>query len=72
MSLKGECLDNAGAESFFGSSKNERVHHEDDKRKRDPRQSMFENIDVLYLRKRRHTFLDDMTPVGFELNSLSI
>ena len=27
MSRKGECLDNAVAESFFGSLKNERVHH---------------------------------------------
>jgi putative transposase len=29
MSRKGECLDNAVAESFFGSLKNELVFHED-------------------------------------------
>ena len=29
MSRKGECLDNAVAESFFGSLKNERIYHED-------------------------------------------
>ncbi len=29
MGRKGECLDNAVAESFFGTLKNELVHHED-------------------------------------------
>jgi transposase InsO family protein len=66
MSRKGECLDNAVAESFFGSLKNELVYHEDYKTRAEARQSVFEYIEVFYNRKRRHAFLNYMTPVEFE------
>lgn len=66
MSRKGECLDNAVAESFFGSLKNELVYHEDYRTKADARQSIFEYIEVFYNRKRRHAFLNYMTPVEYE------
>ncbi len=54
MSRKGECWDNAVAESFFGSLKNERVYHEDYKTREEARQNIFEYIEVFYNRKRRH------------------
>ncbi len=66
MSRKGECLDNAVAESFFGSLKNELVYHEDYKTRVQARQSIFEYIEVFYNRKRRHAFLNYMTPVEYE------
>jgi transposase InsO family protein len=66
MSRKGECLDNAVAESFFGSLKNELVYHEDYKTRTQARQSVFEYIEVFYNRKRRHAFLNYMTPVDYE------
>ena len=66
MSRKGECLDNAVAESFFGSLKNELVYHEDYKTRSEARQSVFEYIEVFYNRKRRHAFLNYMTPVDYE------
>lgn len=66
MSRKGECLDNAVAESFFGSLKNELVYHEDYRTQARARQSIFEYIEVFYNRKRRHAFLNYMTPVEFE------
>jgi len=66
MSRKGECLDNAVAESFFGTLKNELVYHEDYKTRADARQSIFEYIEVFYNRKRRHAFLNYMTPVEYE------
>ena len=66
MSRKGECLDNAVAESFFGSLKNELVYHEDYKTRAQARQSIFEYIEVFYNRKRRHAFLNYMTPVDYE------
>jgi transposase InsO family protein len=66
MSRKGECLDNAVAESFFGSLKNELVYHEDYKTRSEARQSIFEYIEVFYNRKRRHAFLNYMTPVDYE------
>lgn len=66
MSRKGECLDNAVAESFFGSLKNELVFHEDYKTRSEAKQSIFEYIEVFYNRKRRHAFLNYMTPVEYE------
>jgi len=66
MSRKGECLDNAVAESFFGSLKNELVYHEDYKTRAEARQSLFEYIEVFYNRKRRHAFLNYMSPVEYE------
>ena len=66
MSRKGECLDNAVAESFFGSLKNELVYHEDYKTRAEARQSIFEYIEVFYNRQRRHASLNYMTPVEFE------
>ncbi len=66
MSRKGECLDNAVAESFFGSLKNELVYHEDYKTRAQAKQSIFEYIEVFYNRKRRHAFLNYMTPVDYE------
>jgi len=66
MSRKGECLDNAVAESFFGTLKNELVYHEDYKTRVEARQSIFEYIEVFYNRQRRHAFLNYMTPVEYE------
>ncbi len=66
MSRKGECLDNAVAESFFGSLKNELVYHEDYRTRADARQSIFEYIEVFYNRQRRHAFLNYLTPVEYE------
>jgi len=66
MSRKGECLDNAVAESFFGSLKNELVYHEDYKTRAQAKQSIFEYIEVFYNRQRRHAFLNYMTPVEYE------
>lgn len=66
MSRKGECLDNAVAESFFGTLKNELIYHEDYRTRAEARQSIFEYIEVFYNRKRRHAFLNYMTPVEYE------
>jgi transposase InsO family protein len=66
MSRKGECLDNAVAESFFGSLKNELVYHEDYKTRAEARQSLFDYIEIFYNRNRRHAFLNYMTPVEYE------
>ena len=66
MSRKGDCWDNAVAESFFGSLKNELVHHEDYRTRQQARQSIFEYIEAFYNRQRRHATLDYMTPAEFE------
>ena len=66
MSRKGECLDNAVAESFFGTLKTELVDHEDYRSHGEARQSLFEYIEVFYNRQRRHSHLDYLSPVQYE------
>lgn len=66
MSRKGECHDNAVAESFFGSLKNELVEHEDYRTKAEAKQSLFQYIEVFYNRQRRHSYLGYVSPAEFE------
>jgi len=70
MSRKGECLDNAVAESFFGTLKTELVVHEDYKTHSEAKQSLFEYIEVFYNRKRRHSYLGYTSPAEYELRSV--
>lgn len=66
MSRKGECYDNAVAESFFGTLKAELVDDEDYKTRQEAKQSIFEYIEIFYNRVRRHSYLDSLNPVEFE------
>lgn len=66
MSRKGECLDNAVAESFFGTLKTELVDHEDYFTKQQAKQNLFEYIEVFYNRRRRHSYLGYVSPVEYE------
>jgi transposase InsO family protein len=66
MSRKGECLDNAVAESFFGTLKTELTNHEDYWTRTAARQSLFEYMEVFYNRQRRHSYLNYLTPVEYE------
>jgi putative transposase len=71
MSRKGECLDNAVAESFFGTLKTELVDDEDYRNHDEARQSLFEYVEVFYNRQRRHSHLDYLSPVQYEARSAS-
>ena len=71
MSRKGECLDNAVAESFFGSLKTEWVDDEDYRTKAEARQSVFEYIEIFYNRQRRHAYLGYVSPVDYEKQNAS-
>ncbi|ODS24070.1 transposase [Candidatus Endobugula sertula] len=66
MSRKGECHDNAVAESFFGTLKTELVDHEDYRTRIEAKQSLFEYIEVFYNRQRRHSYLGYVSPVEYE------
>jgi transposase InsO family protein len=66
MSRKGECLDNAVAESFFGTLKTELVDHEDYRTKEEAKRSLFEYIEIFYNRRRRHSYLGNISPVEYE------
>ena len=71
MSRKGECLDNAVAESFFGTLKTELVDHEDYFTKAQAKQSLFEYIEVFYNRRRRHSYLGYISPEEYERQNAS-
>jgi transposase InsO family protein len=66
MSRKGECLDNAVAESFFGTLKTELVDHEDYRTKEEAKKSLFEYIEIFYNRRRRHSYLGYISPAEYE------
>jgi len=66
MSRKGECYDNAVAESFFGSLKRELVDDEDYRTREQAKQSLFEYIEVFYNRQRRHSYLGYVSPNEYE------
>ena len=69
MSRKGDCWDNAVAESFFGTLKTELVEHELYATHEAARRSIEEYIDNFYNIERRHSFLDYINPIEFELRS---
>jgi putative transposase len=71
MSRKGNCWDNAVAESFFHSLKTELVHHEDYCNRSEARASIFEYIEVFYNRQRRHSYLGQIAPLTFEKQLLA-
>jgi len=66
MSGKGNCYDNAVAESFFHTLKTELVYFEDYQTREEARKSIFEYIEVFYNRERRHSALNYLSPVNFE------
>ena len=66
MSRKGDCWDNAVAESFFHTLKTELIYHECYQTQEQARHSIFEYIEVFYNRKRRHSANGSMSPTNFE------
>lgn len=66
MSRKGNCWDNACAESFFHSLKVEAIHGEPILTREQMRQTVFEYIEVDYNRQRRHSALGYLSPENFE------
>ena len=66
MSRRGNCLDNASVESFFGTLKTERVHRRRYRTRSEAKQDLFQYIEVWYNRKRLHSALGYVSPVEFE------
>lgn len=66
MSRKGNCWDNAVAESFFGSLKNEWIQKKIYDTMEDAKKDIFNYIEVFYNRKRRHASLGNVSPVVYE------
>jgi transposase InsO family protein len=57
MSGKGNCYDNAMAESFFKIFKTELIYQNKNETRREAKQDIFEYIEVFYNRQRLHSAL---------------
>ena len=68
MSGKGNCYDNAPMESFWGSLKNELVHHRRYETRAEAEASIREYIEIFYNRQRRHSRLGNLAPAVFAQN----
>jgi putative transposase len=66
MSRRGNCWDNAVAESFFASVKVELVHNTTWETRAAARAELFEYIEVFYNGQRRHSSLGYLSPRAFE------
>ncbi len=66
MSRRGNCYDNAVAESFFSSLKKERVKRKIYATREEAKSEIFQYIEVFYNRKRRHSHLNQLSPMAFE------
>ena len=66
MSRKGNCWDNAVAESFFSTLKTELLPAQAFRTRDQARAMVFEYIEVWYNRKRRHSTLGYVSPAQFE------
>jgi len=66
MSRRGNCWDNAVAESFFSSLKKERIKRHIYATRQDAKSDVFDYIEGFYNRVRRHSHLDQLSPLAFE------
>ncbi len=72
MSKKGDCWDNAVAESFFHSLKTELIHHENFLTRKQANEKIFEYIEIFHNRQRLHSSNNYMSPSEFEEKMLRL
>jgi putative transposase len=66
MSGKGECLDNAVAERFFGSLKGERTSKRYYRTRQEARDDIIDYIEMFYNSWRKHSYLGYVSPNAYE------
>jgi putative transposase len=66
MSRRANCWDNAVAESFFGTLKNELIYRRPWATREEVRDAIGEYIEIFYNRIRRHSTIGGMSPAKFE------
>jgi putative transposase len=66
MSRKGDCYDNAVAESFFSTLEFELLMQNDWHTREDARRAIFRYIEIWYNRRRRHSTLGYISPAEYE------
>jgi transposase InsO family protein len=65
MSGKGNCFDNAPMESFWGTLKQELIHHRHYRTRQEAIQEITEYIEIFYNRQRRQARLGFLSPVAY-------
>jgi putative transposase len=70
MGSKGDCYDNAVAESFFATLKKELVNRQSWPTRRELTGEVFEYIEAFYNRVRRHSTLEMLSPADYENRTL--
>ena len=66
MSRKGNCFDNAPMESFWGTLKQELIHHRRYRSRQEAIQDITEYIEIFYNRLRRQARLGFLSPAAYE------
>ena len=66
MGSKGDCYDNAVAETFFATIKKELIHRRTWPTRPEVISEVFDYIEVFYNNKRRHSTLGMISPAEFE------
>jgi putative transposase len=72
MSRRGNCWDNAVAESFFSSLKKERIKKRIYKTREIANAEIYDYIEMFYNRTRRHSHLSGVSPEAFEAVSKQV
>ena len=67
MSCKGNCYDNAVCESFFHTLKVELIYQRNYETRDQAKRSIFWYIEAYYNRVRRHSGIDYLSPINFEI-----
>jgi len=70
MSRRGNCHDNAVAESFFSLLKAERIKRKVYKTRNESRADMFDYIELFYNTRRRHGYNEGLSPVRYEQQTM--
>jgi len=66
MGSRGDCYDNAMAESFFATLEKDLIARSDWRTAGEARADVFEYIEVFYNRVRRHTSIGNLSPATYE------
>ena len=66
MSGNGNCFDNAPMESFWGTLKQELVHHRHYRSRQEAIRDITEYIEIFYNRQRRQARLGFLAPAAFQ------
>ncbi len=69
MSRRGNCWDNAVAESFFATLKKDLIHRYKFETRRQAASAIFEYIEVFYNRIRKHSRLGYTSPIQYKHNN---